>query len=104
MTNYKFTIKITFRNGKELVLYSNDVSLRSGTGGDRFALWVDNEPVVRIFMGQPNVFVEGEYTIHNGAPIKSNLFKYFPEDWDQNDEQFNVIDAVYVNSKGVQVE
>jgi hypothetical protein len=101
MAERKMMIKLTFRNGKELILYPNDISFHKSSGSQYNRIWFDGLPQVKIFSGIPNVFYEGEYYLYNGAPIKQNLFDYFPDDWDKEDEQFNVIDVIFVNSKGI---
>ena len=101
---YQFTVRIKFRNGKTLTVYSNDCNLRNDGLTPRARLYFHNEPQINIKSGSPNTFREGEYYLYNGSPVKQNLFELFPGDWDKEDEQFNVIDEIIVNSKGVDVD
>jgi len=100
---YKYTIRIRFRNEKVMTINSNQLSIQKDPEFNRFRLWFDEKPQLKILSGQPNVFREGEYSLHNCAPVKENLFEYFPDDWDKDDERFNVIDEVIVNTKGINV-
>ena len=102
MAYYKHTIKMTFRNGKSFVIYANDFMMKKGPDSHYTRIWFHGKPQINIMSGSPNVFEEGEFYMYNLFPVKSNLFELFPDDWDQEDEQFNIIDELYVNSKGIE--
>lgn len=101
MAKYQFMIRITFRNGKILTRYTNQLSIQTDPGYNKFRLWFDGKPQLKILKGQPNIWESGEYTLHHCTPVKENLFDYFPDDWDKDDERFNVVDEVYVSSRGI---
>jgi len=100
-TFFNYTIHIKFRNGKELVLFKNDLTIQKDNGSYKPRMWFDDKPQILILSGSPNIFNENEYYLYNCSPVKVNLFEEFPEDWDKTDEQFNVIDEVFVNTAGV---
>jgi len=99
---YQYNIRLTFRNKKILSIDCNILNNIKDGGSSKNRLWIDGKPCVRLKAGSPNMFTPGEFYLYNATPVKANLFEYFPEDWDKTDPQFNIIDVVLINTKGIQ--
>ena len=101
MSKKQYIIKIKFRTGNVMTVYSEDFSYRKPSRTPYFYIYFNGDKqMIKVISGQPDVFIEGETQFHNCEPTQ-NLFDIMPDDFDKTNDAINLIDDVYVYSKGL---
>ena len=97
--HYKYYVVLYFRNGSNMSLYSNDVSLHEGPNSSQRYLWVDGKEIVAVKKANPHSFREGETFLYDGSPL-TKLWDMMPTEWDKDVPSLKIIDKIVIDSKG----
>ncbi len=98
-TFYQYHITFEFRNGRRLEIMTNKFGVNKGPNSSSTYIWINDESVASLRSPAPMTDNNKITLYYEGSPLPK-LQNYYPTDWDLENENFQMIDKIIIDSNG----